>query len=258
MKFVRSAALSALALVAVLQSSGDADAGSRYRILWPHVYAPHIYGNVYRDDAYDEEDDSYAVYDDEEDIIVPRRRHHRDMVMDYYDEEDLEPVYEPPVRKAAPVKPKKTVASKKPVTTSQSASIIVKPKVKPVEKKPVTVASLTTTESVTVPKPRIEAALKTDTPIATQAAPKKVIQPPSKENPVKVASAASPPPKATTGGTIACSKGAEIVSGYGFTSVKPRLCTGATYSFDATRAANAYLIKVSASTGEITDVQKLK
>ena len=48
------------------------------------------------------------------------------------------------------------------------------------------------------------------------------------------------------------------MSGYGFTSVKPRTCTGTTYSFDATRAANAYLIKVAAASGEITDVQKLK
>ena len=48
------------------------------------------------------------------------------------------------------------------------------------------------------------------------------------------------------------------MSGYGFTSVKPRSCTGTTYSFNAARATNAYLIKVAAATGEITDVQKLK
>ena len=51
---------------------------------------------------------------------------------------------------------------------------------------------------------------------------------------------------------------ADFVSGYGFTSVKPKVCNGATYSFDASRAANSYVIKVSAATGEITDVQKLK
>lgn len=262
MKILRSAALCALAVFAVFQAAEEASAGDRYRmhILWPRIYSPHVSGYLYRDDAYEEDDE--AFYDDEEEIIVPRRHRHRDMVMDYYDEEDLEPVYEPPVRKAAPLKPKKATASKKPVSSpDKTASTIVKPKVKPAAKKPVVVANLTDSESNVSAKSQTATALKTSAPLTTQSiakAPEKAPATKQAPTPVKLASAASPAAKQASGAAIGCGKGAEIVSGYGFTSVKPRLCTGTTYSFDATRAANAYLIKVSAATGEITDVQKLK
>lgn len=62
---------------------------------------------------------------------------------------------------------------------------------------------------------------------------------------------------APTTNTIGCSKGVEIITGYGFSGVKPKSCSGSAYAFDATRANAAYIITLSAATGEITDVKKL-
>ncbi len=293
MRIVRTTAISLLALFTIAGTAADAFAGHRHRI-WPRVYIPFI-------SEFDGPSDRYYgdryYYDDEEDVVVKPRRHPRRdaMVMDYYDEQDLEPVYDEPV-----VKPKKkkvvSQPAKKPAAT---ASAVVKPKVKPAPKT-IETASITETEQGLPAKSAVISSgkslpdfevkggmnsvaptttLSTKSSAAVPVAPKPVApvkpvtttvksaatpapQPaPAKVNaaPTKVASAASP---AATGATpknaIACSKGAEIVSGYGFTSVKPKVCEGATYSFNASRAANAYVIKVSAATGEITDVQKLK
>lgn len=302
MRIVRTTAISLLALLTIAGTAADAFAGHRHRI-WPRVYIPFI-------SEFDGPGPAY--YDDSEDPVIYQRRHpRRDIVQDYYDEQDLEPVYDPPVQRV--VKPKKKVATKPVKKDSSTASVVVKPKVKPVTSKPVETASITATETglpnksavvtsgKSLPDFQVKGAMdsavddeapaaptttlstkssavtpvvpkvvtpKAVTPIApVTTAPLKTAAKPVTETPAaktapattKVASAASPAATgATPKGAIACSKGAEIVSGYGFTSVKPKVCSGATYSFDASRAANAYVIKVSAATGEITDVQKLK
>lgn len=275
MLFVRAAAVSALALLAILQTAGDASADRlRLKVLWPRIYAPHLSGHLYRDE-FDEEDDEGFVDWEDEDEYIPQRRRGRNIVLDL-DEDDFEPVYEPP-RKAKPLKakPKSKAATlkapaKKP---AQKSAVVVKPKTKP----DVKTASIAPVQAAVVPSgkalsapviakaPVSSSALKAEPPAASAAI--KPVMPLATTSKVEAPKALTPKPlspkaqvasAAPAAGAIGCSKGAEIVSGYGFTSVKPRSCTGSTYSFNASRATNAYLIKVAAATGEITDVQKLK
>lgn len=267
MLFVRAAAVSVLAMLAVLQTSGEASADHRLRmkVLWPRVYAPRLSGYLYNDE-FDDEDEGFYDPEDEEEYIPRRRRHGRDIVLDW-DEEDLEPVYEPrrKVVKAKP-KPKSATAKKVVKKPAQATVAVVKPKVKPMAKPEVKTALISSAQAATPPasktltspviaKAPVSTAIKAEPPLASAAVKPVVPQtvaPKAVPTKTQVASAAP------TAGTIGCSKGAEIVSGYGFTSVKPKVCTGATYSFDAARATNAYRIKVAATTGEITDVQKLR
>jgi len=57
---------------------------------------------------------------------------------------------------------------------------------------------------------------------------------------------------------ITCDKAGEIVSGYGFSEVKPTSCEGDTFSFAAAREGKPYAIKMSAASGELTEVKKVK
>lgn len=268
MKFVRVAAISTLAVLAALQSAGSASADHRLRmrVLWPKIYAPHVSGYLYRHD--DEDADFFDLEDEEE--MLPRRRHRdRNVILQYDDEEDdwLEPQYEPPVKKKVKPKAKKKVVAKKPAASkTQAAAVVVKPKVKPAGKLAAVATPVKATGSnsvvaaktpVTTTVVKANPALPSASAVVVKSVPQ-TVAPKSPAVPVKAAVAAPAAKAAAPAGSIACSKGAEIVSGYGFTSVKPRTCTGSTYSFDATRAANAYLIKVAAASGEITDVQKLK
>lgn len=61
-------------------------------------------------------------------------------------------------------------------------------------------------------------------------------------------------------GTVAmtCDKAQKIVSGYGFTSVKPLSCSGQIFAFNATRSGKAYTIKLSSASGELTEVKKVQ
>jgi hypothetical protein len=61
---------------------------------------------------------------------------------------------------------------------------------------------------------------------------------------------------ATTG--MPCDKAEKIVSGYGFTSVKPTTCTGQVFAFNATRSGKTYVIKLSSVSGELTEVRKVQ
>ena len=57
---------------------------------------------------------------------------------------------------------------------------------------------------------------------------------------------------------MSCDKAGKIVSGYGFTSVKPTTCTGQVFAFNATRGGKAYVIKLSSASGELTEVKKVQ
>ena len=57
---------------------------------------------------------------------------------------------------------------------------------------------------------------------------------------------------------MSCDKAEKIVSGYGFTSVKPTTCTGQVFAFNATRSGKAYVIKLSSASGELTEVKKVQ
>lgn len=68
---------------------------------------------------------------------------------------------------------------------------------------------------------------------------------------------AKPKAKTVVGKTIGCTAGAAVVTGYGFGAVKPKVCTGNTYAYTAARGGKVYEIKLTAASGEITDVRKL-
>ncbi len=58
--------------------------------------------------------------------------------------------------------------------------------------------------------------------------------------------------------SMSCDKAEKIVSGYGFSSIKPTTCQGQIYAFNATRGGKSYLIKLSAASGELTEVKKVQ
>jgi hypothetical protein len=68
---------------------------------------------------------------------------------------------------------------------------------------------------------------------------------------------AKPKAKPASEKTIGCTAGAAVVTGYGFGDVKPKACTGNTYAYTAARGGKSYEIKLTAASGEITDVKKL-
>ena len=55
---------------------------------------------------------------------------------------------------------------------------------------------------------------------------------------------------------MSCEAAAEIVSGFGFSDVKPTSCSGSIYDFAAVRDGGAYSVKVSATDGELSEVKK--
>ena len=56
---------------------------------------------------------------------------------------------------------------------------------------------------------------------------------------------------------VDCKKGAAIVSGYGFSTVTTKSCTGETLVYGATRSGKNFEIQVSSASGELTTVKKL-
>ena len=67
-------------------------------------------------------------------------------------------------------------------------------------------------------------------------------------------------PKATSAAAAAlsCDKAGQIITGYGFSSVKPETCTGKVYAFAAARDGKTFAIKLDSSNGELTEVKKLQ
>ncbi|WP_119272753.1 hypothetical protein [Taklimakanibacter deserti] len=57
---------------------------------------------------------------------------------------------------------------------------------------------------------------------------------------------------------ISCAKAGQIVSGYGFKGVEQVSCKGQVYAFNATRDGKPFSVKLSAASGELTEVKKLK
>ena len=57
---------------------------------------------------------------------------------------------------------------------------------------------------------------------------------------------------------MSCDKAGQIITGYGFTSVKAQSCTGKVYAFNATRSGKNYLVKLSSANGELTEVKKIQ
>ncbi len=100
-------------------------------------------------------------------------------------------------------------------------------------------------KSVSVPKPIVKKPVET--------AEKKPVETVERK---AVASVEKKTVPATAG--MSCDKAEKIVSGYGFTSVKPTTCTGQVFAFNATRSGKAYVIKLSSASGELTEVKKVQ
>lgn len=211
---------------------GQAEAGFR----WDWRFRTPQY-EVFPDQEYYEEDGSYddGYYEEEEDepIVRKPKRAKRQQAWWTEDEEDLDPVYEAPVRKTkkkntARLQPKtivkkQIVDSGKPITDISAA-----------RKKFGKTPGLQTAGVAPVVKPKP----RTKTPKLQQIA--------SLDKQDKVQSR-----------SIGCTAGAAVVTGYGFGSVRPKACTGATYAYNAARGGKNYLIRLNAASGEILEVKKL-
>jgi hypothetical protein len=139
---------------------------------------------------------------------------------DYYDPE--RDVQEPAVKKK-----------------TKPANTVVKPKAKPAVKTAAKPAEPTTTDLTA----KSDAAVKT-----AAVSPKPETAAPSAKTDAPAAKAAS--------GALSCDKAGQIISGYGFSGVKPSVCTGKVYAFDATRDGSSFAIKLDSSSGELTEVKK--
>jgi hypothetical protein len=105
---------------------------------------------------------------------------------------------------------------------------------------------------------RVETAAKPKAKVAVVAKPK-LVTPPDVQTAslAKPEVIAKPRSKPASSKTIGCTAGAAVVTGYGFGDVKPKACTGSTYAYTAARGGKSYEIKLTAASGEITDVNKL-
>ncbi len=63
--------------------------------------------------------------------------------------------------------------------------------------------------------------------------------------------------KSDSGSGVTCAKATQIVTGYGFSDVKVKSCTGTTYAFTGTRSGKNYEISVSAARGDLTEVKRI-
>ena len=114
--------------------------------------------------------------------------------------------------------------------------------ISPKKKKPAKVAKRTLKKSVALTKKKAASSTKTH-PMAV--ADKKA-----------ATSAEKKTAKSSIG--VSCNKAETIVSGYGFTNVKPTTCAGQIFAFNATRSGKAYVIKLSSASGELTEVKKVQ
>jgi hypothetical protein len=235
MKFLQTTALAGLAAVIFGQTITEAEAGNRWR--WRFLQPEYVEREYYYDDNI-YADEEYAIIDEAEEYYQEQKRlkkkKKRNIIV-YEDEDEvwIDDDFEPVKPKAKKKTPKKQVTIKqKPVTKKQLAALEEPTVLKPVAKKPL--------EAAIIKKPVAKKPVE-----STKLSAKGSL-------PLDAETLSKPLPKA-----IGCSNGIEIISGYGFSGVKPKSCSGATYTFDAKRSNKNYLISLSAKTGEITDVKKI-
>jgi outer membrane biosynthesis protein TonB len=155
------------------------------------------------------------------------------------DLEEEEPAPKPVKKKSATAKPK--------VTKPAVAATPPKPKVKPEKAASAPAAKKTPV----VAKAAAPIVPKTQT---ARLDPKVSLPEDKKVTVAKPKTASAPKP---SGKTVGCTGGAAIVTGLGFASVRPRVCTGDTFAYLATKSDGTYAIKLKAATGEVVDVAKL-
>jgi hypothetical protein len=188
----------------------------------------------------DEDDVAYYSDDDEPEVYIPRRRHGR--VIESETEAEEWWLDDGARNKLEKRKKARKQTAKRPNIRKAEKPAVVK---KAVEKKQ---------------KPKVLAATKTDKPAAKSIKPVAPKLQTASLTPVKPEAKPKAVAKAepkSDGKTIGCTAGAAVIVGYGFGDVKPKACTGNAYAYSATRAGKAYEIKLTAASGEITDVKKL-
>jgi hypothetical protein len=98
-------------------------------------------------------------------------------------------------------------------------------------------------------------------PVAKVSDAKPVVKAPvataNPDKPVQVASLANRLSDKVQPKKIDCTKGASIVSGYGFSGVTSKTCAGDTLTYAATRSGKNFEIQVNAANGELTNVKRL-
>ena len=256
----RIAAVTMLALLAAtpLSSGAQADNGWQFGLRLPRLYLPEVTTSAWDDDDVYDDGDVYIepaprarrnmVYDPDLDEWVPRKRLkrvRRQMVYDQYlDEwvpvermrgasfdEDFEPVFE----NDKPAKKKSKKKTTKPATVAKKPFVVKPLDINAAPRKTNANLALASPLTPKVTKPKVQTETKT----------------------ASVAKPVTTPAVKSAKPAIGCSNAADIVAGYGFSGVKPKSCTGASYTFNAARAEKAYVITLSSSTGEITDVKKV-
>ena len=91
------------------------------------------------------------------------------------------------------------------------------------------------------------------TPMVKTAKPEKT----TSATPEQTASISKPAkPKSTA--ALSCEKAGSIISGYGFSAITASKCEGPEYTFNAAREGKSYAITLNATSGELTEVRKVR
>ena len=253
------AALAGLALLCTTAISAEARDRWHYRDLAPWHNDEIIYLDDEEDTVWYDEDE-----DDERVIIRPRerlrRQIQREQALQDHDTEDLwwldDGARQKLEQRTKPRKPqvKKQAVKKAPVAKpAVAAAMAPTPKVKP--------SIIGSAAAATPAKPVItakanlpdkDAGKKSDAIVTASLSKPKLDEKPKAKSVIAKAA-----PAKVTGKTIGCTAGAAVIVGYGFAEVKPKTCTGDAYTYTATRAEKNYEIKLTAKSGEITDVKKV-
>jgi hypothetical protein len=213
--------LASIAAVTLTAATAEAKQRRGYYDPWEDAY-------VYYED---EDDAGYYVEDDYDDeVIILNSRKKRMREAEQRVEEELWWMEERAHKRLEKRKAQKSAGKK----------TIQKPKVVAAKPKPVQPAQA-----------EIKTASLSKAPVVTKAKPVALTQPKTDLQKPKAT------PKAVAGKSIGCTAGAAVITGYGFGDVKPKVCTGNVYAYSAARAGKAYEIKLTAASGEITDVKKL-
>jgi hypothetical protein len=99
--------------------------------------------------------------------------------------------------------------------------------------------------------------LKKPAPKLAVAKPVVKAPPVAPDKPVQTASLANRMSDKVQSKKVDCTKGASIVSGYGFSGVTSKSCVGDTLTYAATRSGKNFEIQVNAASGELTNVKRL-
>jgi hypothetical protein len=102
------------------------------------------------------------------------------------------------------------------------------------------------------PKPRKKSKTVTVAPNEEYAPAPKI-----KKKPATTALAAPVKPNTPTkNASVSCDKARSIITGYGFGNIQTKSCVGDVYSFAAVRGGKSFSVKVSALSGELTEVKR--